>query len=375
MPRKGERQKEERGIYRPWPGSDRYEIGYTDPATGRWRWEILPDGTGIKAARIQRAARMTQGAPAAPARDTFADVAEAYLAKKRRQVSPATIEGYQRALEQHINPTLGATAIAAIGPDDVAELVADWRERYAAWSVRTYWTPMVGVFGHALRRGIIAKNPCATLEKGERPVAGAPALRFLDGQEQIAALLAGAADDYWRLMFATFIFTGLRIGELLALQWADIDLREGFVHVTEQLRTDGTRGKLKTAAAARDVVLMPTLGSALRERRQADGLMQHPKRPVFASQAGHSPDRTTVRKYLKRACHAAGLQPLSPHALRHTYASILIVGQREDIVAVSRQLGHAKPSTTLDTYAKFFNQAAHAQRLRDGLDNQFGGLL
>lgn len=377
MPSKGQRQHEgERGIY-SWPlprSRKQYEITYTD-AGGKQRWEKLPIGQGIEAARALRGKRMSDGGPPArPTRETFAEVADAYMAKKRRQVSPGTIEGYERSLQQRINPTIGTLPIASIEPDDIAELVADWKDSYADWSVRTYWTPLVGVFGHALRRGVIARNPCAVLEKGERPVAGKPALRFLDGQDQIAALLAHAG--LWRLMFAVAIFTGLRIGELLALLWEDIDSRNGFVRVRAQLRAGGVRDELlKSQAAYRDVVLMPTLARALTDAREDGGTFPHPKRPVFASQAGRSPDRTTVRKALKAACRAAGIDPLSPHALRHTFASILIVGQREDVVAVSRQLGHKKPSTTLDTYAKFFDQAAHADRLRDGLDDTYGGLL
>lgn len=70
----------------------------------------------------------------------------------------------------------------------------------------------------------------------------------------------------------------------------------------------------------------------------------------------------------------AGLGDVTPHALRHTFASILIA-QGRDVQFVSRQLGHTKTSTTWDTYVHLFEARRHADEARDALDAEYGDML
>jgi integrase len=71
-----------------------------------------------------------------------------------------------------------------------------------------------------------------------------------------------------------------------------------------------------------------------------------------------------------------GQAPLRVHDLRHTFASHLMVDLKLDVAQVSRILGHARPSITLDTYTHLFDQAAHAADIRDRMAaSRFGSLL
>jgi integrase len=79
-------------------------------------------------------------------------------------------------------------------------------------------------------------------------------------------------------------------------------------------------------------------------------------------------------KLFHTARDGAGLQDVTFHALRHTFASILIA-QGRDVQFVSRQLGHTKTSTTLDTYVHLFDEQRHAQDARDQLEAEYGGML
>jgi integrase len=139
------------------------------------------------------------------------------------------------------------------------------------------------ILGHATRRGLVPVNAVARLERGERPRSVQREMRFLEREE--IGLLLDAADNAHRPLLATAIFTGLRLGELLGLTWADIDLKAGLVRVRKQLDTNGVRVNPKTPQAIREVVLMPALGRILREHRLSSRFSGD-REPVFASTAG-----------------------------------------------------------------------------------------
>ena len=237
--------------------------------------------------------------------------------------------------------------------------------------------PVSRIFDHAVRRGLAPTNPVKALERGERPKVVREEMRVLDRHE-IDALL-GAARARYRTLLATAIFTGLRASELLGLQWWHTDFAAGVVKVRDQVYRTGERLPLKTEKARRDVVLQPALATLLREHRLASPHSQ-PGDYVFARPDGRPMHPDTVRiAGLNKAVAAAKLNsPGRPrlrfHDLRHTYASLLI-SQGVDVAYVSRQLGHANITTTLNTYTHLFDHARNAQTVRDRLEEQFGAII
>ncbi len=120
--------------------------------------------------------------------------------------------------------------------------------------------------------------------------------------------------------------------------------------------------------------LLPELGSDLRRHRLASP-WAGPGDIVFASKFGTSPDqRNVANRGLKLACREAGLEGVSFHVLRHTFASILIA-QGHDVVFVSRQLGHANAAITLKVYAHWFDAARHAETARQRLSEDYRDVL
>jgi integrase len=135
------------------------------------------------------------------------------------------------------------------------------------------------------------------------------------------------------------------------------------------------RVEVKTGAGRRDVVLMPQLGRLLREHRVASPHCRDADY-VFAAPDGRGRDHRSSSRGVERAVERAKLgDGISSHSFRHTFASVLIVGLRLDPVRIARQLGHTNPSFTQDTYAHLFEQARHANELRDQLEHGFGHLL
>lgn len=378
MPRKDARVRIERGLYR---SGNVYFACATPMGSRTVVWKKLGPVGLMEARRLRdEFAAETRRAPAAPRsrRVTYGEVAEEWLSDQEARVAAgdlarSTLAGYRDELERHVLAVFGHRQIAAITPDDLVRWHRDMqRRRLSAWSIKHAWSPLRLVLRYAVRHYGLPGNPADALLPTERPKPGEDRKRFLNRKE-IGQLLDAAVDPY-RLPIATAIFSGLRIGELLGLTWEDIDFKSGLIKVRFQATRPGERARLKTPAARRDVILMPELGSDLRKHRLASS-WAGPQDIVFASKTGTSPDqRNVANRGLKIACREAGLEGVSFHVLRHTFASILIA-QGHDVVFVSRQLGHANAAITLKVYAHWFDAARHAETARQRLSEDYREVL
>lgn len=137
---------------------------------------------------------------------------------------------------------------------------------------------------------------------------------------------------------------------------------------------DARRRPLKTAAGRRDVILMKQLASELRRLRIASQFSSDIDLVFCTAHGSTIGHRNLAGRGLERAAQGAGLQGVTFHVLRHTFASILIA-QGHDPVFVSRQLGHANPAITLKVYAHLFDAARHAHDARQRLEEEYGDLL
>ena len=308
---------------------------------------------------------------------SFTEVGDAWLAAQTH-LRPRVKELYRTALHRHLGPRIGEIPITDLDENTIVAVIEDLQAQGLSGStVRGILVPLGRILAHATRRGMIADNPLRRLERWERPRVVRREMRILAPAE-IDALLAAARPMY-RTLLATAVFTGLRQGELLGLQWADVDLDAGLVHVRRQLDRNGDYTEPKTRRALRSVVLMPALVELLREHKR-DSAYAGPTDPVFATKTGRPMYfRNVTRRGLAAAMDKAGLnQPGQPrlrfHDLRHTYASLL-VAQGLNVLFVSRQLGHASAGFTLDVYGGLFDREEHARRARAGLERDFGEMI
>lgn len=367
-----------RGIYRnPSARRDVYEHDYygTD---GRRRWKSgFPTIKAAVASREELGVRVRRGERVSPTKERLLEYAPKWLGSLGH-LRLRTRERYEINVRVHVLPLLGHLRLSDINEDHFVRLRDEMvATNYSGWTIRQVQGTLSKILGHAARRGLIPSNPGTRLERGERATVVRRDQRVLN-RGDIAALL-GAAPRQYRTLLATAAFTGTRLGEVQGLLWREIDFEAGFVRVRQQLDRDGHRRDPKTAQAKRDIVLMPALAKLLKEHRIASPF-SGPDDFVFASGRGTAlAYRNIERRGLHAAAEAAGLNDgsrprLRMHDLRHTFASLLIA-QGADVVAVSRQLGHASPSITLNVYAHLFDQARHADRMRSEIERSFGGIL
>jgi integrase len=369
------RERVERGVYRQPNG--KFAVCFMLGGKPRFR-TVEGDLDDARSARARLVITAQAGLLPVGPRITFASVAGRWLERFEAMVAigerrERTLESHRYHLDRHLLPTLGRRQIAAITVDDVAALISALSvQGRAPRTIAGALATLGSILRFALRRGYITENPMLRLEAGERPRPDPRPQRAL-GQDEIVKLLAACAPRY-RLLIVTAVYTGMRISELLALTWADVDLAAGVIHVRAQLsRAHGgvpaRRVAPKTAAAIREIPLVAQLASLLREQYRATPFAA-PADYVFATSNGTPLGHRNVEaRALERAARAAGftasdLPALRFHDLRHTFASHLIIDLGLDVAQVSRILGHASVTTTLNIYTHLFDDARHATEIR-----------
>jgi integrase len=377
----------ERGIYRQPNG--KFAVCWRH--AGRLRFRTVGGDLGeARRERLALIAATREGKLPASPRLRFETVAASWLERFEAKVAagerhPRTLEAHRYQLDRHLLPALGRRRVAALTVDDVAELLQQLRTtgRSAKTSASALAT-LQSVLRFARRCGWIVADPVELLEHDERPRPQRRRQRVL-GRAEIERLL-GACAPRDRLILATVLYTGLRISEMLGLVWDDVDFAAGVIHVRAQLSrahrgAPARRVAPKTPASVRDVPLVPQLARLLGAHRQR-GRFARGADWVFATARG-TPygHRNVSRRCLGRAAQLAGLNddgwpPLRFHDLRHTFASHLIIDLGLDPAQVSRMLGHARITITLDIYTHLFEDARHARDIRARMAaSPFTGLL
>ena len=331
---------------RPWTGARATRSATTTTTAGAAGRSSRAGSREAVALREERRTRARKGESLPrPTRETFEEVAAEWLAQAT--IRPRTREWYEVALRLHVNPRFGRVRLSELSHRDIEELIADMQRvkrpaasgkepkvGYAGWTIRGTITVVSRVLAFAVDEGKLTADPMDAFRKRERRRGSARKLpkvgkrqRVLS-DEEVGRLLDHARPLY-RPLLATAALGGLRLGELLALTWADVDFGSEHVHVGMQMGRDGKRVPPKTETSIRDVDLDPVLAAILREQRRA----RHSRSrgtTCFAGEVGTPMSQRNVeRRGLDKAADEAGLNDgnrprLRVHDLRHTFASGLI---------------------------------------------------
>jgi integrase len=310
-----------------WAGRGRPAAGYfTKRLADDWLRETLEE-----ARRGTLAGMIRTGA-------TFADAAAEYLRyiEQDRGRKPSTLQGYRSSIAHHLLPAFGAMPVEALTAAEIEQWIPT-----VQGSVRLRNKLLIllhGILGRAAKVYGLTANPAAGVEKFPQRRSGDIEVF---SPEEVWALVRSADSDQDGAIYLTAAFTGLRMGELLALHWRDVD----FAGETVRVRASYAAGQLTTpkSGKVRAVPLAPDVASALaqlgrREFWDDDDL-------VFIGETGGYLDGSALRRRYKLALAAAGLRSLRFHDLRHTFGTRMIA--HADIRRVQEWMGHADIQTTM----------------------------
>ena len=295
-----------------------------------------------------------------------------------KELAPSTYKRYCRMLETRILPYFGHFYINKIKPTDIMQfydlLSRDTQlVRKKSNNGKKTLKPLSGktiLEHHRLIRAMLHKaiywqlivsNPA---ERVQPPKARKPKRRYYD-DEQCKILLEnltslGEDQIKYKVAIILTIFTGVRLGELMGLEWQDIDLKTGIVSINRSSQYLADKGVFtktpKTESSIRDVAIPDFVVSLLEEYRlwyemqkSIYGELWTDSNRLFVQSNGKPMHPSTISKWFVKFVKDIGLPVINFHGLRHTNATLLI-SQNIDVAVVAARLGHAQITTTFNFY-------------------------
>lgn len=310
----------------------------------------------------------------------------------------STCDQYRQHVQRHISPFIGATKLADLSVPLVREFESQLRANGRSEPmVRKLLVSLGSIVADAQERGNVSRNVVREMRRGRKAGTMARIVARRRGKlrvgvdiptpEEVRAIVRHLSGR-WRPLILVAIFTGLRASELRGLDWRNVDLEKGEVHVRERADRFNAIGSPKSAAGERTVPLTPGVTEALKEwklqtggiglvfgngKRRVESLANIINRGLIPPQlaAGITVETDKLDETLRPKTRA---KYTGMHALRHFYASWCLNPKRAGGLelppkVVQERMGHATIGMTMDVYGHLFprqndsRQLAKAERL------------
>jgi len=285
---------------------------------------------------------------------TVEDFMKEWLEIVQPSLQPKTHYQYEGLIRNYVLPKLENIKLGNLKAIDIQSLYSYMRQLGAgARTIQLTHSVLRNSLGKAKKWGLLANNPTSSVD---RPTAPRKEMRILS-ENEVTQLIVSSEGHWIKPILHLALATGMRQGELLGLQWLDIDWALPGIHVRRQLQRIANEGlflkSLKTKRSNRTIrVGRNTLDTLMSHRDSQEVILDKEIRPtgsVFCRPDGTYIRPRTLHSEFKGALGRARLTDMPFHALRHTYASHMLTLD-VPIANVSHQLGHANLSTTLNTY-------------------------
>lgn len=352
---------------------------------GRYTWEgkryAVYGATfeEVRVSLIEKIANLNKGISTIPSNYTVAQWLHEWLSTYAMPtVKQSTYISYESYARLHLIPALGCYKLTALSVEQLQRFFNQKQKDntpLSPKSLRNIYNMLHNCLNQALVNGYLIRNPLLGVKL---PTITKKEIKILGLEEQVA--LHRAVNESSTLAAFGIIFTlstGIRLGELLGLQWGDLDYSN---HTIKIRRTVGRLQKVdengnlipktagvstteivtrapKSATAQRVIPLFPKVWDDLmiyynkqQELLQLSGVSMLPNTPIFSTPLGLTYEPRTYEDLFKRILKIAKLPDINFHALRHTFATRALEAGM-DIKVLSAILGHAQASTTLNLYA------------------------
>ena len=268
---------------------------------------------------------------------------------------PATIRSYKQLLEQHVLPVFGKKRVIEINRLMVRSFLENKITSGMAQSTVKHLRSVIsGVLDLALDDDVILVNPAHKLGRIFKKESISEKVNPFDNSELSIFLVT--FEEYFPRhypMALTLARTGMRLGEVIALKWSDIDFHNRLITVQRNF----SRGILQTTKSGKSrkvdmsLQLTESLNELKRQRKIETAEKNWKKVPewVFINEVGNPVDPDKWRRKFRKVLERAGLRRIRIHDLRHTYASLLMQGN-ESLAYIRDQLGHQSIKVTVDIY-------------------------
>ena len=306
-----------------------------------------------------------------------------YQQYAKQTLRPTTQSGYENMIYNHIIPDIGKIPLNKLTQNDLQQFYTRLKnggrqirtELYGKGlsdrMVRGCHVMCRKALEKAVADGIIRINPAIGCKL---PPKKAKEMQVLTREEMQRFMAQAKADGYFEL-FLLELCTGMRRGEIVALQWDDLNMQTGELHICRQATT--VHGNIhicapKTKSSIRTVILPPDIVKILAEyKKRINSRWMFPS-PVKEDAPYHP---SAIRKVLDRTLERAECKHVRFHDLRHTFATTALANGM-DVKTLSAIIGHISSETTLNIYTHITDnmQRSAANKIEQGFGRNEGSI-
>lgn len=343
--------------------------------------------------------KIKYGHPPDNDRISFDTFARRWLESVRDNLAYGTYIGYEQLLRKRILPYFNGFQLGTVRTSDIETFYRMLAEEYSAGTIRRYATVLCCIFSTARRWGLLENNPCQGARKPKERKEKTELKYFTPKQSLMFLKSLEYLPVQYRIFYMLSLFCGFRKGETLALRWEDIDLEKQEVSVSKSVgktRTGFAVKEPKNKASVRRIPFPDSMLPLLLEyRREYEQLQQslgeqwQGKDNLFVRGNGKLMGHTGIYQHFVRhlrqynrwvaehsreaRCRGLEILPSIPlHGLRHSCATLLNYLD-VNIVDISKYLGHASCTTTMNIYAHSFEaqKRVAGDKLNDFIHRNF----
>ncbi|MBY6276793.1 tyrosine-type recombinase/integrase [Parageobacillus thermoglucosidasius] len=293
-----------------------------------------------------------------------------------KELSETTLNNYLSHIKNHILPALGHMRIDQIKPVHIVNFLdqikrADGKKKpLSTRTIENAYLTIRNILQRAVEWQIIKSNPASAVKKPKSKKEAVKEVQVYD-EKEVEALFRAVQNEpfHWRIFTTLAIAAGLRRGELLGLEWSNVDLENGVIRINKAI-VKGRKGSVEKSPKTKKsnrLVSLPNSVIAelklyrrhwLKQKLQAGDLWKEEKEYLFCNIDGRHFYPTTPTTWWRRFTKRAGIRYIRLHDLRHTSATLLI-NQGVHAKIIAERLGHSDIRVTMDIYGHALQKADH----------------